>query len=72
MENRTVEMKIIIKEALILRASVASTAGFEPTAFRLGGERSIQLSYVDIYSIFVISNSECGTLRFELPHLSFP
>ena len=30
---------------------LASLAGFEPTAFRLGGERSILLSYRDIYSI---------------------
>ena len=29
---------------------LASSAGFEPTAFRLGGERSIRLSYEDIYS----------------------
>ena len=31
--------------------NLASLAGFEPTAFRLGGERSILLSYRDIYSI---------------------
>ena len=28
---------------------LVSSAGVEPTAFRLGGERSIQLSYEDIF-----------------------
>ena len=33
------------------RLKMASSAGFEPTAFRLGGERSILLSYEDIFVI---------------------
>ena len=38
-------------------AFLASSAGFEPTAFRLGGGRSIRLSYEDIflYNIYFIS-----------------
>lgn len=40
---------------------MASSAGFEPTAFRLGGGRSILLSYRDIYEISLILR---GFLRF--------
>ena len=35
------------QDDLIFRTEKASTRGFEPPAYRLGGGRSIQLSYVD-------------------------
>ncbi len=38
--------------------NLVSLAGFEPTAFRLGGECSILLSYKDLYEI------ELGTITF--------
>ena len=34
------------------RVFLASTKGFEPPACRLGGGRSIQLSYVDVFNFF--------------------
>ena len=41
---------------------LASLAGFEPTAFRLGAERSILLSYRDLYEIELVTI----TFGFEL------
>ena len=39
-------------------SNLVSLAGFGPTAFRLGGECSILLSYKDLYEI------ELGTITF--------
>ena len=36
---------------------LVSPAGVEPTAFRLGGERSIQLSYEDLFTFVAIFRS---------------
>ena len=54
--QRTIIYTEIYKEkppqTAIVRSGMASPARFERAAFRLGGERSILLSYRDIYTIF--------------------
>lgn len=58
--------KIKTPQALRAAAFVASLGRFELPAFRLGGERSIQLSYRDIYKIcfgrpcLCFQNDSCG------------
>ena len=42
--------------------SVASPDGFEPSASRLGGARSIQLSYGDVMSSTAQFTKGCGAL----------
>ncbi len=46
-QNFRIKKKPAVRD--LLTAGVASPARFERTAFRLGGERSILLSYGDIY-----------------------
>ena len=43
--------KWLSHKTLVVKPFLASPIGFEPTACRLGGDRSILLSYGDKYSI---------------------
>ena len=52
------------EKALYIQSFLAPTRGFEPPTYRLGGGRSILLSYVGMSAMAIVTQKNCGVKHF--------